>query len=176
VIGIILEVFQSAAQLISLQAGFAYASTIDPTSGADSPVLVTTAQLTAAILFFCSGTEGVFLRALAERYRLVDARCGKVPIGAGAAIQHFASLIFVSGLRLAAPVMMLLLLADLLLAVFGRLQPALQLTSLTFPVKLAASMLLLSPIVRLYPRFFSDLFAQGFGLMEHLFVGGQAGG
>jgi flagellar biosynthetic protein FliR len=36
IVAIVLELFQVAAQIVSLQAGLGYASTIDPTSGADS--------------------------------------------------------------------------------------------------------------------------------------------
>ena len=39
-LAIVFEVFQMAAQAVSLQAGLGYASTIDPTSGADSTVLL----------------------------------------------------------------------------------------------------------------------------------------
>ena len=39
------EGFQMGAQIISLQAGYTFATTIDPTSGADSAVLLTIAQL-----------------------------------------------------------------------------------------------------------------------------------
>ena len=41
------EGFQLGAQVISLQAGYSFATTIDPTSGADSTVLLTIAQLAA---------------------------------------------------------------------------------------------------------------------------------
>ncbi len=47
IVAIVLELFQVAAQVVSLQAGLGYASTIDPTSGGDSTVLITLAQLTA---------------------------------------------------------------------------------------------------------------------------------
>ncbi len=175
VVSVVLEIFQFAAQLVSLQAGFAYASTIDPMSGADSPVLVTSAQLLAAVLFFCSGTDRIFFRVLAESLVFSPPGAARIPPGSGDAIIHLGNTIFVSGLRLAAPVMVLLLLADILLAVFGRLQPALQLTQLTFPVKLAASMLLLAPLVRFYPRFFLDAVNQGMGIIERLLSGGHTG-
>ena len=51
-LAIALDVFQMAAQEVSLLAGLGYASTIDPTSGADSTVLLSTAQITAGLLFF----------------------------------------------------------------------------------------------------------------------------
>src|ERR1035441_1489165 len=67
---IVFEVFQMAAQAVSLQAGLGYASTVDPTSGADSTVLLTVAQLTAALLFFVSGADRLLIKALAESLRL----------------------------------------------------------------------------------------------------------
>ncbi len=48
-LAIVFEVFQMAAQAVSLQAGFGFASTIDPTTNADSTVLLTIAQLTAGL-------------------------------------------------------------------------------------------------------------------------------
>src|SRR5438105_11165942 len=44
------EIFQMGAQIISLQAGYSFASTIDPTSGADSSVLLAIAQTAAGLL------------------------------------------------------------------------------------------------------------------------------
>ena len=70
-LAIVLEVFQMAAQIVSLQAGFGFASTIDPASGADSTVLLTIAQLTAGLLFFVSGADRLLVRALADSLRSV---------------------------------------------------------------------------------------------------------
>ena len=60
-----LETFQMAMQVIGLQAGYGYASTIDPTTQADSPVLLVFAQLFSGILFFATGLDREVLRACA---------------------------------------------------------------------------------------------------------------
>ncbi len=54
------EGFQMGAQIISLQAGYSFATTIDPTSGADSSVLLTIAQnrRRPAVLRHRSGPPG----------------------------------------------------------------------------------------------------------------------
>src|SRR5579884_88948 len=44
-VSFILEAFFMASQLISVQAGFSYASTVDPLTQADSTVLIVMAQL-----------------------------------------------------------------------------------------------------------------------------------
>ena len=55
------EGFQMGAQIISLQAGYSFATTIDPNSGADSTVLITISQLAAGLLFFATGMDRLML-------------------------------------------------------------------------------------------------------------------
>src|ERR1700733_4792894 len=69
-LAIVIEVFKMAAQAVSLPAGLGYASTVDPTSGADSTVLLTLAELTAGLLFFASGADRLLIKAVAESLRL----------------------------------------------------------------------------------------------------------
>lgn len=156
-LAIVFEVFQMAAQTVSLQAGLGYASTIDPNSGADSTVLLTIAQLTAGLLFFASGADRLLVKALAESLRIAPPDTVHLNPGAADALIQFAATIFSSGLRLAAPLIALLLLADFSLAILGRIQPQLHLISLTMPLKLGATMLILSATVVLQPGFFETL-------------------
>jgi flagellar biosynthetic protein FliR len=156
-LAIVFEVFQMAAQAISLQAGLGYASTIDPSSGADSTVLLTVAQLTAALLFFASGADRLLVKALAESLRLAPPDSFTVNRSWALALIQFGGSIFTSGLRLAAPLIALLLLADVSLAVLGRIQQQLHLISLTMPLKLGATMLILAATMALQPGFFESL-------------------
>jgi flagellar biosynthetic protein FliR len=152
-VAIVLELFSAAAQMVSLQAGFGFASTIDPTSGADSTALITAAQVTAGLLFFTVGGERALVRVLADSLRLCPPPAFGIQSGWADAMTRFGATIFRSGLRLAAPVVALLLLTDFSLAVLGRLQSQLQLVTLTMPVKLAATLLLLSATMALHPGF-----------------------
>src|SRR5689334_15595421 len=54
-VAVAVEAFTLATQILGLQAGYAYASTIDPNSEADSGVLLVFAQLMAGLLFFALG-------------------------------------------------------------------------------------------------------------------------
>jgi flagellar biosynthetic protein FliR len=165
-LAIVFEVFQMAAQAVSLQAGFGFASTFDPNSGADSTVLLTTAQLTAALLFFVSGADRLVVKELAESLRLCPPESFTLNKAWATALFQFASAIFSSGLRLAAPLIALLLLADASLAILGRVQAQLHLISLTMPLKLAAAMLTLSATIALQPGFFESLMTAWARLIE----------
>src|SRR6266404_1951319 len=62
------EGFQLAAQVLGLQAGYGYASTIDPSSQADSSVLQVIITLMTGLLFFTTGLDRELVRVLAASF------------------------------------------------------------------------------------------------------------
>ena len=172
-ISIVLEVFQLGAQVVSLQAGFGFASTIDPSSGADSTVLLALSQITAGLLFFATGADRMLVRALADSLRLCPPESFTINRGWGEALIRFAASIFNSGLRLAAPVIALLLLADGALAVLGRIQNQIHLVSLTMPLKLGSAMLLVASTLVFQPRMFESLMSDAIRLIEGMIRSGH---
>jgi flagellar biosynthesis protein FliR len=172
-VALVLEVFQVAAQVVSLQAGFGFASTIDPNSGADSTVLLTLSQITAGLLFFATGADRMLVRALADSMRLCPPESFTIHRGWAEALVRFAGSIFSNGLRLAAPVIALLLLADGSLAVLGRIQTQIHLVSLTMPIKLGAAMLLVASTLVFQPRVFQSLMDNAIRLIEGMLRSGH---
>ncbi len=165
-VSFILEAFYMAAQLISVQAGLSYASTIDPMSNADSIVLVVMAQLTAGLLFFATGMDRQILTILANS---LDA----APPGSFAISRHSVetllttgSVIFTTGLRLVLPTMTMLLLVDLSLGLLGRLNAQLQIFTLAIPLKLLGALALMSTSAILFPRVFTQLSTMVFAVLR----------
>lgn len=165
VVGWILEVFTLGMQLLSLQAGFSYASMIDPATQADSGVLQVAGQLTAGLLFVSLGWEREVLGAFA-------ASLHQSPIGSFHASPELATMVvkwtasmLTLALRLALPVTALLLLLDMTLALLGRTQPQMALINLALPVKMGATILLLGLQSSSWPSLAARATA---GLFEHL--------
>ena len=131
-VALLSESFTLAMQILGIQAGYGYASTIDPNSDADSGVLVVLAQLTAWMLFLAYGMERHVIRALARSLESYPAGAFAVSPEARAAVLTLGSAVFSAALRLALPVVSLLMLVDLTFALFGRLHAQLQLLSLAF--------------------------------------------
>src|ERR1700693_4554108 len=121
-VAFLLEGVQMAAQVIGLQAGYSFASTIDPTTQADTTSLQLMSQLLAGSLFFTFGFDRRVIRILA--LSLASTPGGTYPFTSciEEADTRLASAIFTTGLQLAAPVLPLLLLLDIAFAVLGRLQ------------------------------------------------------
>lgn len=174
-VAIVLEIFQVAAQIVSVQAGFGLASTIDPASGADSTVLLTIAQITAGLLFFATGADRLLVRALADSMRICPPGSFRPDSSMAGGLARFAAGVFSAGLRLAAPVVTLLLLADATLAVLGRIQSQIHLVSLTIPVKLAIAMFAIAATLVYQPRFFENAMTGAIRLIESFLRNGHHG-
>jgi flagellar biosynthetic protein FliR len=151
-VALAIEAFALAAQVAGLQAGYAYASTIDPNTEADSGVLLVFSQLAAMMLFFALGLDREVLRLFAQSLETVPAGSWVFGPDSAAAIVPLGAMMFSTGLRLALPVVALLVLVDVALALLGRVNQQLQLLSIAFPAKMLAALAVLSWVAALYPR------------------------
>lgn len=157
---IILEAFTLAAQVFGLQAGYAYAQTIDPNTQADSGILLVCAQLVAGMLFFACGLDRQVFKLFALSLERIPPGTYVFGRATGDELIRLAANLFSVGLRLALPVVALLVMVDVALALLGRLNSQLQLLSLAFPAKMLIALLVLSWIAALFPRILREIAAQ----------------
>jgi flagellar biosynthetic protein FliR len=151
-VAILNEILKMGAQVMSQQAGYGFASTIDPTTSADSGVLVVIAGLMGGIIFLALGLDHVVIRAFA--LSLTNRPPGEFHADQqlSEALWRFASDIFSVGVRLALPAIALLALIDIALALLGRINAQLHLISLSFPMKMMTVMALIGLLAAMYPR------------------------
>jgi flagellar biosynthesis protein FliR len=162
-VAVAVEAFTLAAQVLGLQAGYAYASTIDPNSEADSGVLLVFAQLTAGMMFFALGLDRQVLRLFAASLERIPPGGWVLGPKAGEAVIRLCSGLFSTALRLAFPVVALLVMVDVALALLGRINAQLQLLSLAFPAKMLIALLVLAWIAALFPRILWQFSGQTLG-------------
>ena len=151
-VAVVMEAFGFAAQILGVQAGFGFASTIDPNTEADSGILLVMAQLIASILFFALGFDRRILLVFAQSLERIPLGTFSMPASAIPNWIAIASVLFSTGVRLALPVTALLILVDFALALLGRLNAQLQLISLAFPAKILTALAMLAWIAPLFPR------------------------
>lgn len=164
------EIFQMGAQIISLQAGYSFASTVDPTSGADSSVMLAIAQTVAGLLFFATGLDHQVLRAFAQSLSVHPP--GQILLTTSMAneVIQTGSAIFSTGLRLVLPLLAMLLIVDLSLALLGRLNSQLQLITLAFPIKMLLSLGLLAWLLLVFPKVFLQAWSPILRLIRQLLL------
>ena len=72
------------------------------------------------------------------------------------------------GVRLALPVVALLVMVDVALALLGRLNQQLQLLSLAFPAKMLTALVVLSWVAVLYPRILTEFGGQAWAAARRM--------
>jgi flagellar biosynthesis protein FliR len=159
-VAFLLEGFQLAAQTLGVQAGYGFASTVDPNSQADSGVLQVLLSLMSGLLFFSTGLDREILRVLGASFEKFPAGQWTPSLARLDGIVHLGSGMFTLGLRLALPVMAMLLLIELALALLGRMQQQMNLMTLSFPVKMLAALAMLVALSPVIARLFESASAR----------------
>lgn len=150
-VGFLSEALTLSAQMVGLQAGYGYASVIDPTTQADSDVIQVVARLTGGLLFFAFGLDGQILRALALSLEIHPPGQFVLTRTLVETVVALGANVFALGLRLAFPVLGLLLLTEISLALVGRLSSSLQLGHNAAPLKMLLTLGTLAALLKIVP-------------------------
>jgi flagellar biosynthetic protein FliR len=136
-----------AGHLAGFQMGLSYSAIVDPQSGVRNNLLASLYGNTAVVVFLVSNAHHALLRALGDSY-------ASLPIGAGhvggALPQATAALLGMTvafAARLAAPIVLVLIVAELALALVARSAPALNLLAVGAPVRIIAGLVVLGLVL-----------------------------
>jgi flagellar biosynthetic protein FliR len=140
-----------AGHLSGSQIGFSYGATVDPQSGVRNNMLSTLYGLLATLAFFAINGHHMVLRALTASY-------AALPIGGGAineslvgSVRDMLGLVFIIGARIAAPIVIVLLLVELAVGLISRSSPSLSFMVIGYPIRILIGLLLLAALVPVIP-------------------------
>jgi flagellar biosynthesis protein FliR len=140
----ITEVYAFGMQMLSIQAGFSYASMIDPTSEADSGLLLVIGQFISLLALLSLGYHLEFLRSFLS---VAPDFSPVLPISMGLAAElviHLLREISLFALRISLPLISFLVVVDIVFVLLGKFNEKLQLISLSLGLKTLAALLLLA--------------------------------
>ncbi len=135
-------VFQVAGKLLDLQIGFSIGSVFDPATRTQMPLLGSMLHMLALALFFASDAHHLLLKGIAWSFHQVPPGSGLAELNFDAIVAQFG-LMFVLGLVLVAPVVLVLLLMDIGLGMISRTMPQLNIFVIGIPTKIAVGFLML---------------------------------
>ena len=161
------EAFLVGAQALGVQAGYSYASSIDPNTQADSGVLQIFMTLFCSVLFFAAGLDRQLIRVFAGSLQSVPPGAF-LKLSSVQPVLNLGTQVFTVGLRLALPVIALLLLVDISLALLARINSQLQMLSLAFPAKMLAGLLVLASLTAVVPRLYETMATGCFEVLGQL--------
>ena len=169
-VSLLAEALTVGAQVLGLQAGYAYASIVDPTTQADSETLAVLAQLLAGLLFFATGLEGQVIRAFAASLDRYPPGSFVLTQDLAKEVLHLVADVFAAGLRLALPVIGLLFMVEIALALLGRVYSQLQMSMHAFPAKILLTLAAIATVLAAAPRLYESLAGEIFETISRLFV------
>ena len=166
---------EAAGELMAIQIGLSGAALLDPVNQHQVPALGQLMQLTALAILLALDLHLVMLDALGASARLLPVG-GAMDPGAGLlALVQTGSLLFVLGLRFAAPVIAAVLVANVALAALSRAAPQLNILQLAFPVQIAIGLATLIASLPLIASVLQGWTGSFDGLLERV-LGSLAGG
>ena len=141
---LIINSIRVAGQFIDLQIGYAMSAMADPLSGAQSTLIAQFFYYLAFILFLVMDGHHLMILGLARSYEMVPIGAAHIGAGVGAQlIESFSGAITIS-LRVAAPVLSVLLISDLTLGFLSRTTPQINVFLTGFLIKIIVGMLVLA--------------------------------
>ncbi|MCB9851307.1 MAG: flagellar biosynthetic protein FliR [Phycisphaerales bacterium] len=126
---------QLAGMVIGQQAGLALGQVFNPVLNAETTVLGETFFMTALAVFVLVGGHRELVRALLDTYATVPVLSFRVSGNTLDLINEVLNSAYAVGLRMAAPVLLSLLIATLVMGFLSRTMPQLNILSVGFPVR-----------------------------------------
>lgn len=169
-IGLVLRltffVFEFAGQLVSQQTGLGFASLVDPTTGAQVPVLAHFYIILATLLFFSFNAHLVLIEILAQSFELLPVGPQGLTSAGAEVILEWTGALIADGLLLGLPVIVALLAINFALGVMGRASPQLNIFAVGFPVMILFGMVLVLLTLDGLSEAAERLFADAFGTLH----------
>jgi flagellar biosynthetic protein FliR len=163
-----------AGQICGLQFSFSLVNLLDPASNIQTPLLGDLFQLMGTLVVITAGLDRILLASMVRSFRAVPLGAFVFAPASGRILVEAASGIFLAAVELAAPVLAATLLAEVAVALLGKLSPQLPVMALTVPLKTLTGFVLLTGSLALWPRFIETRFAALLDLAERLI--GPSGG
>jgi flagellar biosynthesis protein FliR len=128
-----------------------FGSVIDPQGGARNTLLATLYGNLALITFFLIDGHHMLLRGLAASYQALPIGTGAIDSSLAGSVMRLLGVVFVFGLRLAAPIIVVMLIVELATGLISKVIPAMNLMVLGTPMRLLVGLLAVAAVVPQIP-------------------------
>ncbi len=166
---IIFSAVEFSGQIIGMQMGFTMSSIIDPSQGNQIQIMSVMQTLLATLLFLSMNIHHLFIRTIVDSFRIV-------PLGGwhlnGEIISFLIKStadIMILGIRLAAPVMVALLLTSITLGIMARAFPQMNVFMVSMPLNIGIGFIVLGMTLTIFFHVLEVSFGSIKGQIETLF-------
>jgi flagellar biosynthetic protein FliR len=140
-----------AGHLAGHQIGFSYGATVDPASGVRHTMIATLYGMMATVTFFAVNGHHALLRALAASYQGMPIGAGHINESLIESVRQTLALVFTVGLRLAAPILLVMLIVELVVGLIARSAPALNFMTVGTSIRLIIGLVVVAAVLGTVP-------------------------
>jgi len=148
---------QLAGQIMSYQMGMAIANVFDPSTQAQIAIVGQLAVVLAMLMWLAAGAHHAMLLTLADSFTLFPVG-HSWSISGWQGISDAAANMFILGIRLSAPVLLLMLFAYTALGLLSRAVPQIQIFFVSFPLTIGLGLLVFSLSLPAFMALLHDAF------------------
>lgn len=163
---------QLAGQIIGFQLGFSLINVIDPQSAVETSVISILNNFIGLTLFLLVNGHHWFFQAISESLQYLPAGGVQLKGPLVEEVLRLSGQIFVSGLRIAGPVVAVTAISDVVIGMIGRAAPQINILIVGMPVKTLVGLAGLSIAFYFLPTFLGESFFQLsrdlMGLVHHM--------
>jgi flagellar biosynthetic protein FliR len=141
---IIVGAAEAAGDVMAIQIGLSGAAILDPLDASQTPVLGSFARLFAIAVLLSLNLHTVMLGTLADSAQLFPVGSPVSLVSGVRMMVQSGGALFVLGVRFAAPVIAVVLIANIAIAILGRAAPQLNILSVAFPVQIMLGLITLA--------------------------------
>ena len=138
-------------QLSGMQLMLSYGSVIDPQGGVKNNIIGSIYGNLTVLTFLAINGHHAVIRSLVSSYAAMPIGPGHVDPSLARSVMQMLGVVFVLGLRLAAPLIVVLLIVELATGLVSRSAPALNLMAVGTPIRLVVGLLVVAALVPLIP-------------------------
>ena len=166
---IIFSAVEFSGQIIGMQMGFTISSIIDPSQGTQTQIMSVMQTLLATLMFLSMNIHHLFIRTIVDSFRIIPLGGWHLNPEIISFIVKGTSDIFILGLRLAAPVMVALLLTSVTLGIMARAFPQMNIFMVSMPLNIGIGFIVLGLTLTIFFHVLSAAFGSVNGQIETLF-------
>lgn len=165
---IVFAAVQTAGDFIGLQMGLSFASFFDPSMGPNTTVLSRLMTMIAMLFFLALNGHLLMLAGLVRTFEVLPIGMGSMNPDGWGVLLDWSRQVLVSGLLLALPVIIALLIINLAMGILNRTAQQLSVFAVGFPISLLVGLMLLAVVLPQTGPFLTHLFQSGYDAMGRL--------
>lgn len=156
-----------AGRLISIQVALGFANLVDSMTQQQSAIVSNLFNLLAILFFLAIDGDKMYLMGLTHSFEQIPISTAQLDLASPLFIE-VATYLFMTGVQIASPFLMVLFMLNLSFAIFARIMPQANIFFIALPVKIGVGMILLLLVIPYLPVAFDMLFQKLFDFLSQM--------